>query len=87
VRQGQGKLLVNMSARQPTPEELDKAREQLKDLPKFLPFFVLVIVPLPGVTEGYALMAVTLENWLGRKISLLPSQFRKVFSEEESGPL
>jgi hypothetical protein len=83
ARHGQGKLLVNMSSRRPTPEELEQARAQLKDLPKFLPFFILVVTPVPGVTEGYALMAVTIENWLGLKFSLLPSQFRKVFTKEE----
>jgi hypothetical protein len=86
ARHGQGKLLVNMSSRRPSPEELEQARAQLKDLPKFLPFFILVVTPVPGVTEGYALMAVTIENWLGLKFSLLPSQFRKVFTKEEEPP-
>jgi hypothetical protein len=56
----------------------------LKDIPRFLPFFIVVIVPAPGVTEGYALLAVTLEKWLGRRISLLPSQFRKAFANKQT---
>jgi len=38
-----------------------------------------IAVPLPGVTEGYVVLAVTLESWLGHKVSLLPSQIRGVF--------
>lgn len=46
-----------------------------------------IAVPLPGVTEGYVVLAVTLESWLGHKVSLLPSQIRSVFKklkEEDS---
>ena len=65
----------------PSEEELQKAKEQLRDIPRFLPFFVIIVVPAPGVTEGYALLAITLERWLGQRISLLPSQLRKVFQK------
>lgn len=78
VRYGRGKLFFTKT-NQPTTEELQRAKEQLKDLPRFLPFFIIVMVPAPGVTEGYALLAITLEKWLGRRITLLPSQFRKLF--------
>jgi len=44
-----------------------------------LPFFMCIVVPVPGITEGYAVLAVTLESWLGHRISLLPSQIRGVF--------
>jgi hypothetical protein len=79
VKQGRGKIIRSKSKDGPTPEELQQARAQLKDLPKFLPFFMCIAVPLPGVTEGYMVLAVTLESWLGHKISLLPSQIRGVF--------
>lgn len=82
ARQGGRKLKLTPAHRHPTPEELEAALEQLKDIPRFLPFFVIVVVPLPGVTEGYALAAVTLEKWLGNRISLLPSQFRRVFHKK-----
>ncbi len=66
----------------PTEEEMRKAIEQLRDIPRFLPFFVFIVAPMPGVTEGYVLLAVSLEKWMGRKISLLPNQFRKVFQKD-----
>lgn len=83
ARHGSGKLRLTPAHRHPTPEELRTAVEQLKDIPRFLPFFVIIVVPLPGVTEGYALAAVTLEKWLGQKIRLLPSQFRHVLHSEK----
>jgi hypothetical protein len=79
LKHGRGKIIKSSSKNGPTPEELQQAREQLKDLPKFLPFFMCIVVPVPGITEGYAVLAVTLESWLGHKISLLPSQIRGVF--------
>lgn len=79
IKHGRGKIIKSSSKNGPTPEELQQAREQLKDLPKFLPFFMCIVVPVPGITEGYAVLAVTLESWLGHKISLLPSQIRGVF--------
>lgn len=86
ARYSRGKVLFFTKTNEPTAEELQQAREQLKDLPRFLPFFVIVMVPAPGVTEGYALLAITLEKWLGRRISLLPSQFRKVLQKEKPKP-
>ncbi|MBK8922561.1 MAG: hypothetical protein IPM81_13820 [Saprospirales bacterium] len=84
ARQGAGKLLLISRNKQPTEDELHQAREQLKDIPRILPFFVIVVVPAPGVTEGYALLAMTLERWLGQRFSLLPSHFRKVFQKENT---
>lgn len=83
ARHGAGKLLLLSKSKQPTPEELQKAKEQLRDIPRFLPFFVVIVFPAPGVTEGYAFLAITLERWLGQRISLLPSQFRKVFKSSD----
>jgi hypothetical protein len=82
ARHGSGKLRLTPAHRHPTPEELREAVEQLKDIPRFLPFFVILVVPVPGVTEGYAVVAVTLEKWLGQKIRLLPSRFRHIFHPE-----
>jgi len=81
ARHGAGKLLLLSKHKQPTAEELQKAKEQLRDIPRFLPFFVIIVVPAPGLTEGYALLAITLERWLGQRISLLPTQLRKVFQK------
>lgn len=82
VRAGHGVLLSKDISRKPSEEEMEQAVKQLKDIPRILPFFIVVVVPMPGVTEGYALLAITLEKFLGRKISILPDQFRKVFSKE-----
>jgi len=88
ARQGRMRLRIIEAHRNPTAEELREAVEQLKDIPRFLPFFVVVIVPLPGITEGYAIVALTLERWLGHRMKLLPSQFRSVLraSEQEGEP-
>jgi hypothetical protein len=83
LREGRGRLIVSSRSKNPTAEEMQEAIEQLKDLPRFLPFFVIIIMPLPGVTEGYALVAVTLEKWLGHKVRVLPSQFRRIIQEEQ----
>ena len=80
ARHGTGKLKLTKAHRNPTPAELKEAVDQLKDIPRFLPFFVVVLVPLPGITEGYAITALTLERWLGDRMRLLPSQFRDLLS-------
>jgi hypothetical protein len=80
ARQGK-KILIVKPADGPSEEELKKAVAQLKDIPRFLPFFMFIVVPAPGVTEGYVLLAMTLEKWLGHKVSLLPSHFRKIFKK------
>lgn len=77
LREGRGRLLVSFKSRNPSPEELKLAVEQLKDIPRFLPFFIVVVVPVPGVTESYTFLAVTLEKWLGHKFRLLPSEISK----------
>ena len=82
VRHGSGKFGFKRTRSQPTPEEMGAAVEQLKDIPRFLPFFVIVVVPLPGVAEGYALVALTLERWLGQRIRLLPSQFSQILRRD-----
>ncbi len=78
VRQGKERLL-RTSDNPPTEQEKQQAMDQLKDLPRFLPFFMLLSMPLPGVTESYVLLAVTLEKWSGSRVTLLPSNFRNVF--------
>ena len=82
ARHGAGKLLLISKHQQPSEEELQQAKEQLRDIPRFLPFFIIIVVPAPGITEGYALLAVTLEKWLGERISLLPSQMRIAFKKK-----
>jgi hypothetical protein len=81
VKHGKGQLLISKESEPPTPEEIQLALAQLKDIPRFLPFIVFVTVPVPGITESYVLLAVTLEKWLGEKYSLLPSSFRNIFDK------
>lgn len=86
LRAGRGRLLVSFKSRNPSPEELKLAIEQLKDIPRFLPFFVVMVVPVPGVTESYTLLAVTLEKWLGHKFRLLPSEISKAIRSKNETP-
>jgi len=84
ARQGTGKLRLTPAHTHPTPEELKAAGEQLRDIPRFLPFFVVVVVPFPGMTEGYALVAMTVERWLGYKFRLLPSRISDVMESADA---
>jgi hypothetical protein len=84
ARLGTGKLRLTPSHRNPTPEEIREAVEQLKDIPRFLPFFIIVVVPVPGIAEGYVVVALTLERWLGDRMKLLPSQFRHLLKSEDT---
>ena len=83
ARHGTGKLRITPAHRNPTSEELREAVEQLKDIPRLLPFFVVVLVPVPGIAEGYALVALTMERWVGKRMKFLPSQFRQLLKPEE----
>ncbi|MFN0214257.1 MAG: hypothetical protein ACKVT2_08375 [Saprospiraceae bacterium] len=86
AKHGTGKLRITAAHRNPTPEELREAVEQLKDVPRFLPFFVVIAVPVPGMVEGYALVALTMERWLGDRMKFLPSRVRHLLrpDKEES---
>lgn len=83
VKHGKRVIIKKDGKEGPTEEELQKALAQLKDIPRILPFFVITVVPAPGITEGYVILALTLEKWLGQKISLLPSGFRNLFGRKE----
>lgn len=71
------RLGLNGQQELPSEEEIRAAIEQLKDIPKFLPFFSFIFMPVPGITEMYILLAFSLEKLSGGTISLLPSQVRK----------
>ncbi|MCB0522809.1 MAG: hypothetical protein R2830_11710 [Saprospiraceae bacterium] len=83
AKQGKGWLQMGETKDKPTEAEIQQAVEQFKDIPRFLPFLVFIIFPVPGMTQGYVLLAMTLEKYLGQKVSLLPSQFRNIFKKEE----
>ncbi|MBC7774072.1 MAG: hypothetical protein H7246_01435 [Phycisphaerae bacterium] len=82
ARQGTCKLRLTPAHRNPTPEELHEAMEQLKDIPRFLPFFMVFALPIPGIAEGYTVAALMLERRLGDRMRFLPSQFRHVLRPE-----
>ena len=82
LRQGKG-WLVGSTDVPPTEVEKQQAMEQLKDLPRFIPFFMLLSMPVPGVTESYVLLAVTIEKWSRSRVTLLPSNFRHVFQRDK----
>ena len=84
ARHGTGKLRLTTAHRNPTTAQLNEAVEPLKNIPRVLPFFVVVVVPVPGITEGYAVVALTLERWLGDRMKFLPSQFRHVLKPVET---
>ncbi|MFZ4428309.1 MAG: hypothetical protein ACOYOO_14215 [Saprospiraceae bacterium] len=74
----QHQLGINKSQGLPSEEEIAAAFDQIKDLPKFLPFFSLVFFPVPGITEMYILLAYSIERLSGETIRLLPSNFSKM---------
>lgn len=83
-----GKLLssrLNLSRNKelPNEQEIKEAFDQLKDIPKFLPFFGVVFMPVPGITEAYILLAFSIEKLSGGAIRLLPSQISKVVKGEK----
>lgn len=71
------RLGINGQKELPSEEEIRAAIEQLKDIPKFLPFFSFIFMPVPGITEMYILLAFSIERLSGGNISLLPSQVRR----------
>ena len=66
----------------PSEDEIIYALEQLKDIPRFLPFLSMVFIPVPGITELYILLAYSIERMTGDKIQLLPSQFSKMVKKK-----
>ncbi|MCP3931892.1 MAG: TerB family tellurite resistance protein [Bacteroidetes bacterium] len=78
----QHQLKIKPDSSMPDEEEIARAFSQLKDIPKFLPFFSLAFFPLPGVTETYILLAYTIEKMSGESVRLLPSQYSKMVKGE-----
>lgn len=76
-------LGLGKEKKMPTEQELKAAFTQLKDVPKFLPFFTVFFVPVPGLTESYILLAYTIERLTGNSIRLLPSNFSRIIKERK----
>jgi hypothetical protein len=79
------RLKISKNGELPDEQEIKEALHQLKDIPKFLPFFTMVFLPVPGITEAYIFLAVTLEKLSKGSISLLPSQISKVVQGKKKG--
>ncbi len=75
---GEGKKL-------PTEDEIAQAFDQLSDLPKFLPFFSIMFLPVPGIVEMYILLAFSIEKLTGNALRLLPSNFSKLIRKKGEG--
>lgn len=69
---------IGKNKKLPSEEEIAQALDQMKDLPKFLPFFSIMFLPVPGITEMYIVLAYTLERLSGDNLRLLPSRFSKM---------
>ena len=83
-----GKLLaekLNIGKRKDTPseEEIKAAINQLKDIPRFAPFFAVFMIPLPGMVESWLLLAMGVEKLSRRKIKLLPDHFGRIVHKEK----
>lgn len=61
----------------PTEEEMKKAIEQLKDIPKFTAIASTFLLPIPGATIGYIYLVRGIEKLTNNKIDLLPDNFKK----------
>jgi hypothetical protein len=73
----QHQFRIGKHRRVPSEEEIAFALDQLKDIPRFLPFFSIMFVPVPGITEAYILLACAIERLTGDSVRLLPSQFSR----------
>lgn len=59
-------------------EEINNAKAQLKDILKLLPVTIILIIPIPGLTEAYFASILVLEKKFNIKTGLLPSQLEKL---------
>ncbi len=84
ARYGTGKLNLTPVRLHPSPEELQEAGNQLKDIPRSLLFLAFFLVPVPGFVGGYALAAIAVERWAGNRIQVLPSRFRHLLAPKDT---
>lgn len=73
---------LNLDTRRdaPTPEEIEGALEQLKDIPKLAPYAVILLTsPIPFSSTMYTGAAIYLKKATGGYLNLLPQSFNDVF--------
>lgn len=82
-RRLRNKLNLKTRSDMPTKQELDEALHQLKDVPKMLPFvLVMLTTPIPGSTTMYTVFAYFLKKKSNGKINLLPDSFDNVLDKK-----
>jgi hypothetical protein len=74
LKYGGGKLRITDVV--PGEEEMQRAANQLKDLPRLVLLLLVFLMPVPGFVGLYVFMAILTERHLGNKISLIPTRFR-----------
>jgi len=73
---------LNLDTRRdaPTPEEIEGALEQLKDIPKLAPYAVILLTsPIPFSSTMYTGAAIYLKKATRGYLNLLPNSFNDVF--------
>ncbi len=73
---------LNLDTRRdaPTPEEIEGALQQLKDIPKLAPYAVILLTsPIPFSSTMYTGAAIYLKKATGGYLNLLPNAFNDVF--------
>jgi len=65
----------------PSPEELKDALNQLKDIPKLLPYAAIMLAaPIPGSSTLYTVFGYYLNKKTSGKINILPDSFKNVLN-------
>lgn len=67
---------------QPTPDEVRRALQHLKSMPKFAVIATMFLSPLPGTGISYLLVASVLDTLTKGKVNLLPDKVRKAVRGE-----
>ena len=82
ARELRHRLHLDSREDEPTDEEIRSALEQLKQVPKFAPYAIILLVsPIPFGSLFYTLFALKLNKLTNGKINILPKTFRRVFTE------
>lgn len=80
-RQLRKKLNLKSRSDNPSPEELRDALNQLKDIPKLLPYAAIMLTaPIPGSSTLYTVFAYYLNKKTDGKINILPDSFEDVLN-------
>ena len=73
-----GGEILRIKGMAPTEEEMQRAENQLKDLPRLVLLLLVLLMPVPGMVGLYVFLAIMLERSWGNKISLIPTRYRSI---------